>query len=129
MGDLKTVIAEPGTVHCSIEDEAQTVSLLHIEDDDIVAAVTREMLEAQGWQVDCGDGNAAVEKISGDARYDFLLVDYDLPELNGLELVDRARKLAHRSSTPIGVLSANQIQWRQRHARPERSCSCESRRT
>jgi two-component system, OmpR family, phosphate regulon response regulator PhoB len=117
MGDLKTVIDEHDTVHCSIGDEARTVTILHIEDDEIVAAVTREMLEAQGWQVEtCGDGNAAVEKISGDARYDFLLVDYDLPELNGLELVDRARKLSHRSSTPIGVLSANPVEAEAREA-------------
>lgn len=100
-----------------MSNEARTVSILHIEDDEIVATVTREMLEAQGWQVEtCGDGNAAVEKISGDARYDFLLVDYDLPELNGLELVDRARKLAHRSSTPIGVLSANPVEAEAREA-------------
>ena len=45
-----------------------------------------------------------------------MLVDYDLPELNGLELVDRARKLAHRSSTPIGVLSANPVEAEAREA-------------
>jgi CheY-like chemotaxis protein len=65
MGDLKNVSAEHRTVHCSTGGEAQAVSILHVEDGEIVAAVTREMLEAQGWQVEtCGDGNAAVEKIS-----------------------------------------------------------------
>ena len=57
----------------------------------------------------CLDGNAALEKISGAAQYDLLLVDDDLPGINGLELVYRARKLDHRSRTPIVVLSATPV--------------------
>ena len=38
-----------------------------------------------------------------------LLLDYDLPGVNGLELVSRARKLVHRERTPIIVLSATPV--------------------
>ena len=34
------------------------------------------------------------------------MVDNDLPGLNGLELVQRARKMSHRRRTPIIMLSA-----------------------
>lgn len=85
--------------------------ILHIEDDETIAAVAKEMFEEQGWQVQtCDDGNAALEYISGEAHYDFLLFDYDLPGINGIELVQRARKLVHRSCTPIGVLSATPVE-------------------
>lgn len=95
----------------SVATKAQSVRILHVEDSEIVAGMAKEMLENQGWQVEtCADGNAALEKIAGETDYDLLLVDYDLPGVNGLELVQRARKLAHRSQTPIIVLSATPIE-------------------
>lgn len=92
-------------------------SILHIEDNELVAGVAKEMLEAQGWQVEtCADGNAALEKISGLAEYDLLLVDYDLPGVNGLEIVRSARRLAHHSHTPIIVLSGTALETEAREA-------------
>ncbi len=91
--------------------EVDAVRILHVEDDEIVAAMAKEMLEDKpGWQVEtCADGHAALEKISGDTAYELLLVDYDLPGLNGIELVHHARKLAHRARTPIIMLSATPV--------------------
>ena len=90
--------------------DVQIVTILHVEDNDIVAGMAKEMLETQGWVVDsCTDGNEGLERISGNAHYDLLLLDYDLPGVNGLELVRRARKLAHRVRTPIVVLSATPV--------------------
>jgi two-component system sensor histidine kinase RpfC len=75
------------------------------------------MLEIQGWQVEtCADGNAGLEKISNQTDYDLLLVDYDLAGVNGLELVRLARKMAHRSHTPIAVLSATPVEADAREA-------------
>lgn len=113
MAHLKTV---DGAQH-KTSVEARTIRVLHIEDDQTIAEVAKEMLEAQGWEVQtCGDGNAALEHIDGEAHYDFLLFDSDLPGLNGLELVHRARSLAHRARTPIGVLSANPVEADAREA-------------
>ena len=99
-------------IHCSLDvDEAPTVRILHVEDDLTIAANTKEMLEQQGWQVDsCADANAGLARILSDARYHFVLVDYRLPGLNGLELVKRARTLPHRAQTPIAVISATPIE-------------------
>jgi CheY-like chemotaxis protein len=86
------------------------VTVLHVEDHDIVARMAKEMLESEGWDVEtCSDGNAALEKICGQTRYDVLLLDYDLPGVNGLELVIRAKTLVHRARTPIVVLSATPV--------------------
>jgi len=86
------------------------IRILHVEDHEMVSGVAREMLEKQGWQVEtCSDGNVAWGKISSDAHYGLLLVDSALPGVNGLELVRRARTLAHRSRTPIIVLSASPV--------------------
>lgn len=111
MDHLKTVTRARHFVHSSIElDVVRSIRILLIEDDETIAALAREMLEEQGWQVQtCNDGNAAIEHISGGVHYDFLLVDYGLPGSDGLELVKRARQLVHRATTPIVVLSAKPI--------------------
>jgi CheY-like chemotaxis protein len=76
----------------------------------MVARVVKETLEAEHWEVDtCADGTAALEKIAGDAHYDVLLLDYDLPGVDGIQLTQHARGLAHRSRTPIIILSAMPI--------------------
>lgn len=98
-------------------DDVSTIRILHVEDDETIAVLTREMLEAQGWYVEtCSNGTSALEQICSDARYDCLLVDYKLPDLNGLELVHRARTLAHRSKTLIAVISANAVEAEAREA-------------
>jgi CheY-like chemotaxis protein len=91
--------------------EVHTISILHVEDDHVVAAMAKDMLEDnEGWQVEtCANGMAALKRISSEAQYDLLLLDYDLPGVNGLEIVRRARNLARRSRTPIIVLSASAV--------------------
>lgn len=110
---------DAGDAHAEAEDikSSAIVCILHVEDYEIVAGMAKEMLETQGWQVEtCADGNMALERISGDAHYDLLLIDYDLPGVNGLELVRHARKLAHRSHIPIVVLSATPVAAEAREA-------------
>lgn len=99
------------------DSEVKIVTILHVEDNQTVAEAVKETLEIQGWQVDtCTDGNTALEKIASDADYDVLLVDYDLPGVNGLELVRSARELPHRLHTPIVVLSATPVEREAREA-------------
>jgi two-component system chemotaxis response regulator CheY len=118
MTELKTITDEQDSVHSSIVlEDAPTLSILHVEDDEVVASVTREILEAQGWRVEtCSDGSAALEKISGKVEYDLLLVDNDLPGVNGLQLITHARELDHRCATPMVLLSANPIEAEAREA-------------
>jgi len=100
-----------------IEIGARTVRILHVEDDKTVAGIVKEMFEEQGWQVEtCADGNAALEKISGEHEYDLLLVDYDLPGVNGIELIKYARELDHRCDTPMVVLAGSPVEAAARYA-------------
>lgn len=92
-------------------NEIHTVRILHVEDDEFVAGMVKEVLESEGWQVEtCANGNAALEKIVGEDAYDLLLVDYDLPGANGLEIITRARELDHRCATPMVMLAASPVE-------------------
>jgi len=91
--------------------KVQTIGILLVEDNQMVAGAVRETLELKGWMVEtCSDGSDALERIASDAHYDLLLVDCELPGVNGIELVGRARKLTHRSRTPIIMFSANPVE-------------------
>jgi len=84
------------------------VFILYAEDNAAVSGVIDEMLSAENWSVDlCRDGDRALKKLAGEDHYDLLLFDNELPGLSGLELVRRARKMAHRRRTPIIVLSGS----------------------
>jgi CheY-like chemotaxis protein len=87
--------------------KTRTLKILHVEDDPVVANIMKETLALEGWEVEtCAEGTAAVGKINSRARYDLLLLDYDLPGMNGVQLAKQARGLAHRRTIPIIILSA-----------------------
>lgn len=87
------------------------MTILFVEDNQLVQNVVRDTLELEGWQVDvCGDGVTALRKIESSAHYDLILTDNDLPGISGLELIECARKLTHRQGTPVIMLSASQQQ-------------------
>ena len=97
--------------------EVHTVRVLHVEDHETISGMVKEMFEIEGWEVDtCSDGNEALQKISSDALYDLLLIDYDVPGINGLELIHRARNIPHHSQTPIVMLSATPVEAAAREA-------------
>ena len=86
------------------------LTILYAEDNTVLMLNVTEMLEEEGWRVDaCLDGTTALEKIESRRDYDLLLLDNDLPGVSGLELVYRARSLAHRQLTPIIILSATEV--------------------
>jgi two-component system, chemotaxis family, chemotaxis protein CheY len=83
--------------------------ILFVEDHEVVAQAVRDTLEAEGWRVSlCGNGAVAMLRLAGDARYNLLLCDYQLPDVDGLELVRYARTLPHRRETPIIMFSASE---------------------
>ncbi|MGI9104744.1 MAG: response regulator [Pyrinomonadaceae bacterium] len=103
--------------HASRPDEgkvktvASFITILHVEDDTLVAGLVKGTLEMENWRVvTCADGTLALEMIESDAPYSLLLFDYELPHVNGVELVRRARGLPHRRDTPIIMLSASNVE-------------------
>jgi len=60
--------------------------ILVVEDDDIQRSVLQSVLAAGGFEVETvSSGGVAVPKIL-DGRYDLVLLDYQLPEIDGLTI-------------------------------------------
>lgn len=91
-------------------------TVLHVTDDGEAAESVRSALEGDGWRVvTCTDGNAAMRKLIGEARFDVLLFDGDLPGMSAPEFVRRAKAIPRRRSTLVVVLSARDCEaeaWR-----------------
>lgn len=78
-------------------------SILIIEDEENIARFVQLELEHEGYRVEKrGDGRSGLDAaLSGD--FDCVLLDIMLPELNGLEVLRRLRKV---SDVPVVMLTA-----------------------
>ena len=78
----------------------RSIHILVVEDEAFIAETLAEILSAEGYQVDvAGNGRMALEKIEAQ-RYDLILSDLHMPELDGvglyLELERRTPDLLRR---------------------------------
>lgn len=101
-------LREPGHLaRCETVAPIRLASILYVEDNLLVASAVKDTLEEEGWRVEvCVCGADAISRLEGGAHYDLLLVDKDLPDVDGLDITRRARELSHRSRARVVMLSA-----------------------
>jgi signal transduction histidine kinase len=79
--------------------------ILYIEDDESLARLLQKRMERQRFTVDIAlSAEDGLEKIRANA-YDLLIVDYNLPGMNGLEFLDRMMEM--EITTPVIILTAS----------------------
>lgn len=84
--------------------------VLLVEDNEMNREIATELLEEVGLVIDTAeDGSIAVEKVmeKGTGYYDFILMDIQMPVMDGYEATAKIRKLPGGSEIPIIALSAN----------------------
>jgi PAS domain S-box-containing protein len=78
---------------------AHVTRILVIEDDLALANVIATALEAHGFEVEVAHNGAEAIELHQVSKADVLIVDLSLPDINGLDLLERIR-VGHRSSFP-----------------------------
>ena len=79
--------------------------ILLLEDDLILQEIIEEYLVENGYSVDCFfNGEEALDKILNN-RYDMLLLDVNVPEINGFEIVEYIKKELKKTTPVIFITS------------------------
>lgn len=80
-------------------------TILVVDDSATVRQQLRSFLEALGLEViEAEDGAQGVSR-AGEQQFDMLIVDVNMPIMNGIEMVGRVRQLASYQVTPILMLT------------------------
>lgn len=93
----------------SSKDIFKNKKILLVEDNEINLEMTKAILESFGFETDTADsGLSAIEKINKNI-YDVVLMDIQMPSMDGYETTRRIRKIKGTERLPIIALSADVV--------------------
>jgi DNA-binding response OmpR family regulator len=78
-------------------------TILIIDDDRELCDLVGELLRGEGFDVDAHSTGAGAVDLAASGRYELVILDVMLPELNGFEIL---RALRRRSAVPVILLTA-----------------------
>ena len=88
--------------------DAQGARILLAEDNEINQILAVELLKMEGFEVDvANNGREAIELLEGDARYDLVLMDIQMPEMDGLAATREIRRNPKFKDLPIIAMTAH----------------------
>jgi len=115
---LKRVLADPGTAGAvkgdivtrhSIAESRRHLTILVAEDNPVNQEVVAAMLRKRGHHIDVvANGRLAVDAVAG-TRYDVVLMDIQMPEMDGFEATHAIRATPTGKDLPIIALTAHAL--------------------
>jgi two-component system cell cycle response regulator DivK len=87
--------------------EGGSRTILYIEDDLPSRILVRRVLEAEGYRVVEAEGGLEGLTVARTERPLLILVDINMPAMDGLEVTARLRAMPELGSVPIVALTAN----------------------
>ncbi|MCA8958512.1 MAG: response regulator, partial [Planctomycetes bacterium] len=84
-------------------------TILLVDDEEDLALTVETLLRARGYRVfKVHDGKAAVQAAQ-DLRPDLVLLDYELPEMDGLEVIDALQANPTTAEIPVLLTTASRV--------------------
>jgi two-component system cell cycle response regulator DivK len=82
-------------------------TILYIEDNPENRLLVKRVLEAEGYVVIEADSGMAGLSQAVATRPDLVLMDINLPEIDGYELTRRLKRMDHLAGVPVVAMTAN----------------------
>ena len=106
--DLRSLVEELARKE---HGEKKRQRLLLVDDELDVCAGLAALLRARGYDVDlAGDGAAAMERLEQDPLPDLVLLDYEMPEFDGDEVLRRMKASERLRDVPVLLATASDIE-------------------
>jgi len=81
-------------------------SILAVDDTDIILELIKAQLESEGYRVTTAmDGNTAKNLVQL-AKYDLILLDIEMPDISGVDLLQFIKEKGDNIDTPVVMLTA-----------------------
>jgi len=105
--DLRVLMEELARVE---REEKKKQSILLVDDEADVAQGLAALLRARGYEVEIArDGLEALARLERDPLPDLVLLDYEMPQLDGEEVLARLRKESRTAHLPVLLATASTI--------------------
>jgi two-component system chemotaxis sensor kinase CheA len=89
------------------EEEKPPTKVLVVDDQFTVRELQRSILEAAGYRVETArDGREALTKVTGDQDIELVVTDLEMPEMDGIELLQTIRASGSETSLPVVVVTS-----------------------
>ncbi len=98
------------TAHCPQDISVAGLHVLLAEDNEINALIASELLESFQCTVDVASDGVHVLDYMENKRYDVILMDLEMPRMNGFEATMKIRQDARFHAVPIIGMSAHSVQ-------------------
>ena len=91
------------------EDQAESLRVLIVDDSPMARKYVCRVLENMGIlpdNIDFAENGEQALHMVNDNYYDFIVSDYNMPVMDGMELIDRIRKESAQSSIPVLMVTS-----------------------
>ena len=82
-------------------------AVLVVDDEPDIRSLLQEILEDEGYAVSTADTAAAAQACVSEARPDLVLLDINLPDMDGYEILEKMRAHPQTKDIPAIAITAN----------------------